>query len=218
MFVFLFGFMVCNFREIFLHLFSYDDYLSCVALSLIPMIGFVFCHLMTAIVMDTIWLIRRGKGKREHFTVIKGISIFQKWCFRLVWIFLILALCLDDYYRGSVTSIIILFTFFIVFSCFLLGMIYWNKKIKEKENKIIIRYVSIVGSILLVVSFGMGLLANSKTAEEVDNWTAPVTIKDLLGEGKTEKQNRRESPVLEILTYEGKSGRTFISYTIYRSR
>ena len=102
--------------------------------------------------------------------------------------------------------------------CFLLGMYVWNKKIKEQENKIIIRYVVFFGVLILGISFGMGVLVSGGEEEEGNPWNAKGTIANLLGEGKTIRQSRQESPVLEAMTYEGHSDHYSLKYTIYRSK
>ncbi|GEM_PF-4649103 len=211
--------IVNNFKNVMFHLFSYEDYLSCFALSIVPISILVLAYGLLPILADAIWLFWKWRGKKaKNFLIIKGVTIVHRWIFRLIWILFFIAFCLDSYYKNNWTGVMLLGVFLVILVCFLLGMYYWNKKIKEQENKIIIRYVVFFGVLILGISFGMGMLVSGGEEEEGYPWNAKVTIANLLGEGKTIRQSRQESPVLEAMTYEGQSNNYSLAYTIYRSK
>ncbi|MBS6560967.1 MAG: DUF2812 domain-containing protein [Clostridiales bacterium] len=211
--------IVNNFKNVMFHLFSYEDYLSCFALSIVPISILVLAYGLLPILADAIWLFWKWRGKKaKNFLIIKGVTIVHRWIFRLIWILFFIAFCLDSYYKNNWTGVMLLGVFLVILVCFLLGMYYWNKKIKEQENKIIIRYVVFFGVLILGISFGMGMLVSGGKEEEGYPWNAKVTITNLLGEGKTIRQSRQESPVLEAMTYEGQSNNYSLAYTIYRSK
>lgn len=210
--------IVNNFKNVMFHLFSYEDYLSSFALSIVPTSILVLAYGLLPILADSLWLFWKWRGKKaKNFLIIKGVTIVHRWLFRLIWILLFIAFCLDSYYKNNWTGVMVLGVFLVILVCFLLGMYVWNKKIKEQENKIIVRYVVFLGVLILGVSFGMGILV-SGGEEEGNPWNAKVTIANLLGEGKTIRQSRQESPVLEAMTYEGHSDHYSLKYTIYRSK
>lgn len=211
--------IVNNFKNVMFHLFSYEDYLSCFALSIVPISILVLAYGLLPILADAIWLFWKWRGKKaKNFLIIKGVTIVHRWIFRLIWILFFIAFCLDSYYKNNWTGVMLLGVFLVILVCFLLGMYYWNKKIKEQENKIIIRYVVFFGVLILGISFGMGMLVSGGEEEEGYPWNAKVTIANLLGEGKTIRQSRQESPVLKAMTYEGQSNNYSLAYTIYRSK
>ncbi len=211
--------IVNNFKNVMFHLFSYEDYLSSFALSIVPISILVLAYGLLPILADSLWLFWKWRGKKaKNFLIIKGVTIVHRWLFRLIWILLFIAFCLDSYYKNNWTGVMVLGVFLVILVCFLLGMYVWNKKIKEQENKIIIRYVVFFGVLILGISFGMGVLVSGGEEEEGNPWNAKVTIANLLGEGKTIRQSRQESPVLEAMTYEGHSDHYSLKYTIYRSK
>ena len=211
--------IVNNFKNVMFHLFSYEDYLSSFALSIVPISILVLAYGLLPILADSLWLFLKWRGKKaKNFLIIKGVTIVHRWLFRLIWILLFIAFCLDSYYKNNWTGIMVLGVFLVILVCFLLGMYVWNKKIKEQENKIIIRYVVFFGVLILGISFGMGVLVSGGEEEEGNPWNAKGTIANLLGEGKTIRQSRQESPVLEAMTYEGHSDHYSLKYTIYRSK
>lgn len=211
--------IVNNFKNVMFHLFSYEDYLSCFALSIVPISILVLAYGLLPIIADSLWMFWKWRGKKEkNFLIIKGVTIVHRWLFRLIWILLFVAFCLDSYYKNNWTGVMLLGVFLLILVCFLLGMYVWNKKIKEQEDKIIIRYVVFFGVLILGISFGMGILVSGGEEEEGYPWNAKVTIANLLGEGKTIRQSRQESPVLEAMTYEGHSDHYSLKYTIYRSK
>lgn len=211
--------IVNNFKNVIFHLFSYEDYLSCFALSIVPISILVLAYGLLPILADSLWLFWKWRGKKEkNFLIIKGVTIVHRWIFRLIWILLFIAFCLDSYYKNNWTGVMLLGVFLVILACFLLGMYYWNKKIKEQENKIIVWYVVSFGVLILGVSFGMGILVSGGEEEEGNPWNTKVTIETLFNEGTTIRQSRQESPVLEAMTYEGQSDNYSLKYTIYRSK
>lgn len=212
--------IVNNFKNVMFHLFSYEDYLSCFALSIIPISVFMLAYGLLPIIADSLWLFWKWRGKKEkNFLIIKGVTIVHRWLLRLIWILFFVAFCLNSYYKNNWTGVMLLGVFLVILVCFLLGMYVWNKKIKEQEDKIIIRYVVSFGVLILGISFGMGVLVSGGEAKEAGYpWNTKVTIETLFNEGTTIRQNRQESPVLEAMTYEGQSDHYSLKYTIYRSK